>query len=92
MLGLYGRKDIKVSLRLTGYINERLIRLEDIFLNIWIGLMVISLPFLIFIFVYGVIQFGVVSALFVLLVVAFFIAIVALIGTVIAMLFDIRLR
>lgn len=54
--------------------------------------MVICLPLLIFIFVYGVIQFGIVSALFVLLVVILFIAIVALIGTVIAMLFDIRLR
>lgn len=69
-----------------------MIGLEDIFLNIWIGLMVICLPLLIFIFVYGVIQFGIVSALFVLLVVILFIAIVALIGTVIAMLFDIRLR
>lgn len=71
---------------------ERLVNLEDIFLNIWIGLIVICLPFLIFIFVYGVIQFSIVSALFVLLVVVLFIAIIALIGTVIAMLFDIRLR
>lgn len=66
--------------------------MEDIFLNTWIGLMVVCLPLLIFIFVYGVIQFGIVSALFVLLVVILFIAIIALIGTVIAMLFDIRLR
>lgn len=66
--------------------------MEDIFLNIWIGLMVVCLPLLIFIFVYGVIQFGIVSTLFVLLTVILFVAIVALIGTVIAMLFDIRLR
>lgn len=63
--------------------------MEDIFLNIWIGLMVICLPLLIFIFIYGVIQFDIVSTLFVLLTVILFIAIVALIGTVIAMLFDI---
>lgn len=66
-----------------------MIGLEDIFLNIWIGLMVVCLPLLIFIFVYGVIQYGIVSALFVLLVVILFIAIVALIGTVIVMVFNI---
>lgn len=61
----------------------------DIILNTLIGLMVICLPFLIFILVYGVIQFGIVSALFVLLIVILFIAIAALIGTVIVMVFDI---
>lgn len=61
----------------------------DIILNTLIGLMVICLPFLIFILVYGVIQYGIVSALFVLLTGILFIAIAALIGTVIVMVFNI---
>ena len=68
---------------------ERLVNLEDFFSNILIGLIVVCLLVLIYLFVCAAIQFGIVSILFVLLMSAIFIAITALIGAIINKIFDI---
>ncbi|OTF89797.1 hypothetical protein A8C46_00105 [Ligilactobacillus salivarius] len=63
--------------------------MEDFFSNILIGLIVVCLLTLIYLFVYAAIQFGIASILFVLLTSIIFIAITALIGAIANKVFDI---
>lgn len=58
-------------------------------MNILIGLMIICLLVIIYLFIYAAIQFGITSVLFVLLAGIIFIAIAALIGAIVNRVFDI---
>lgn len=63
--------------------------MEGFFSNILIGLIVVCLLVIIYLFIYAAIQFGITSVLFVLLAGIIFIAIAALIGAIVNRVFDI---